>query len=135
MTLDRPEAQLRALALDGRVLDVDDDGLADPELLPQDPLRERVLDHLLDRPAQRPRPELRVVALLGQERAGGRASARGRCPGRASCVDRPRHQQVDDLDDLVLESSWKTMTSSIRLRNSGRKCAFSASLTLAFIRS
>ena len=33
------------------------------------------------------------------------------------------------------ESSWKTMTSSIRFKNSGRKWAFKASLTLAFIRS
>ena len=64
--LDGPEGQLRALALDGRVLDVDDDRLADPELLPQDALGERVLDQLLDGPAQRPRPQLGVVALLGQ---------------------------------------------------------------------
>ena len=32
-------------------------------------------------------------------------------------------------------SWWKTMMSSIRLRNSGRKCFFSSSLTLCFIRS
>ncbi len=32
-------------------------------------------------------------------------------------------------------SSWKTMTSSMRFRNSGRKWAFSASLTFSFIRS
>jgi len=35
----------------------------------------------------------------------------------------------------TLESSWKTTTSSIRLRNSGRKWAFSASFTLVFMRS
>jgi A/G-specific adenine glycosylase len=32
-------------------------------------------------------------------------------------------------------SWWNTMMSSMRLRNSGRKCCFSSSLTLAFIRS
>ena len=32
-------------------------------------------------------------------------------------------------------SWWKTMMSSTRLRNSGRKCCFSSSLTLGFIRS
>ncbi|SLJ72185.1 Uncharacterised protein [Mycobacteroides abscessus subsp. abscessus] len=34
-----------------------------------------------------------------------------------------------------LVSWWKTITSSMRLRNSGRKCFFSSSLTLSFIRS
>ncbi|COX25946.1 Uncharacterised protein [Mycobacterium tuberculosis] len=32
-------------------------------------------------------------------------------------------------------SWWKTMMSSMRLRNSGRKCFFSSSLTFCFIRS
>ena len=36
---------------------VDDDRLAGVELLPQDLLRERVLDQPLDRTAQRPRTE------------------------------------------------------------------------------
>ena len=31
------------------------------------------------------------------------------------------------------DSSWKTMVSSMRFRNSGRKCAFRASLTFSFI--
>src|ERR1700722_8448533 len=62
--LDGPEAQLRALAVDGGFLDVDHNRLADAEFLPQDPLRERVLHQLLDGPAQWPRPELRVVALF-----------------------------------------------------------------------
>ena len=42
---------------------VDHDRLAGVEFLPQDLLRERVLDHPLDRTAQRPGPERRVVAL------------------------------------------------------------------------
>jgi hypothetical protein len=32
-------------------------------------------------------------------------------------------------------SWWKTIVSSMRFRNSGRKCCFSSSLTLFFIRS
>ena len=35
----------------------------------------------------------------------------------------------------ALVSSWKTIVSSMRLRNSGRKWALSASLTFSFIRS
>ena len=35
----------------------------------------------------------------------------------------------------AFDSSWKTMTSSIRLRNSGRKCCFSASFTFSFMRA
>src|SRR5437588_3015545 len=38
-------------------LGVDDDGLAGPELLPQDPLGERVLHQALDGPPERPSPE------------------------------------------------------------------------------
>ena len=72
--LDRPED-------DGAVLGVDDDRLADPELLPEDLLGERVLDELLDRPPQRPRPEGRLVAPPGDELLGRTASARARCPG------------------------------------------------------
>ncbi len=47
--------------------------LADSEFLPEDLLRERVLDELLDRPTQRTSAERRLVAplrdeLLGSER-------------------------------------------------------------------
>ena len=114
------------------ILHVDDDRLADPELLPEDPLGQRVLDELLDRPAQRPGTELGVVALLGQERPGRRRELEADALVR-QLRDGPLHQQVDDLGDLGSESSWKTMTSSIRFRNSGRKCDLSASLTFAFI--
>ena len=34
-----------------------------------------------------------------------------------------------------LDSSWNTMMSSMRFRNSGRKCCLSSSLTFCFIRS
>src|SRR5215212_10547537 len=49
------------------VLGVDHDHLAGGELLPQELLGQRVLDHPLDGPAQRPGPQGGVVALLGQQ--------------------------------------------------------------------
>jgi len=49
---------------------VDHDRLAGVEFLPQDLLRERILDHPLDRPAQRPCPERRVVALRREQQLG-----------------------------------------------------------------
>ena len=39
------------------------------------------------------------------------------------------------VDDLSWVSWWKTMVSSTRFRNSGRKCCLSSSFTLDFIRS
>src|SRR5665213_493834 len=57
-TLGRPEDEL---TLDK----VDDDDLPGPELLGQDPLGKGVLDVLLNRPTQRPRPELSLIALVG----------------------------------------------------------------------
>ena len=52
------------------VLDVDDDRLAGPELLPEELLRQRVLDQALDGPAQRPGTERGVVALVDRELLG-----------------------------------------------------------------
>ena len=82
------------------VLHIDDHGLADVELLPQDALRERVLDQLLDGPAQRPRAQLRVVALLGQQLLGRRGELQPDALVLQLLADPPDHQ-VDDLDDLV----------------------------------
>src|SRR5690606_17842711 len=45
---------------------LDADRVAGPEIAAQDPLRERVLELLLDRPLQRPRAVDRVVARLGE---------------------------------------------------------------------
>src|SRR4051812_3508371 len=59
-TLDGAEDDLVALG-------VDDDRLARVELLPQDLLRQRVLDVTLDGAAQRPGAQRRVVALLGEQ--------------------------------------------------------------------
>ena len=51
-------------------LGVDDDDLAGAELLPEEPLGQRVLDQALDGPAQRPGAERRVVAPVGEEDLG-----------------------------------------------------------------
>src|ERR1700704_6533019 len=51
-------------------LGVDHDGLAGPELLPEDLLRHRVLDQALDGTAQGPSTERGVVALLREEILG-----------------------------------------------------------------
>ena len=58
------------------VLLVDDHRLTDPELLPEDLLRKRVLYELLDRTAQGSCPELRRVSLSGDEPLGGSVSSR-----------------------------------------------------------
>ena len=63
------------------VLHVDDDGLAHAEFLPQDALRQRVLDELLDGPAQRPGPERGVVALVGQHDLGRRGELEAQALG------------------------------------------------------
>src|SRR5215470_1214710 len=60
---DRPEDDLT-------VERVDDDRLARVELLPEDLLRERILDEALDRTTQRPGTERRVVTLLGEQQLG-----------------------------------------------------------------
>ena len=124
----------RLLVLGGPVVDVDDDRLADPELLPQDPLRQRVLDQLLDGSAQRARTQLRVVAALGEEGPGGRGQLDGQALAGQLLGGRESMRSTISMTSSRV-SSWKTITSSIRLRNSGRKWAFRASLTLAFIRS
>ena len=130
----RPARPAGLDALDGpeddlAVLDVDDDRLAGAELLPQELLRQRVLDQALDGAAERPGAERRVVA-LARRAASSRPSvssmsmswpSAGRAPGviirstiffTSSCV-----------------SEWNTMTSSIRFRNSGRKLFLSSSFT------
>ena len=79
---------------------VDDDRLADPELLPEDLLRKRVLDELLDRPAQRPRAELGLVALARRRTPWPHGVSSRPMPWPSSCSRTRRIMQVDDLDDL-----------------------------------
>src|SRR5262249_39776550 len=57
----------RELCLLALAFDIDDDDLAGPHLAEQDLLRQHVLDRPLDSPAQRPGPEHRVVATLGEQ--------------------------------------------------------------------
>jgi len=45
-------------------------------------------------------------------------------PLQRELLGRPGDHEVDDLDHLGRLSSWKTMTSSMRFKNSGRKWAF-----------
>jgi len=47
----------------------------------------------------------------------------------------PQQQQLDDLLDLVLGQLWNTITSSIRLRNSGRKTFLSSPMIRFFMSS
>src|SRR6266566_9815120 len=58
------ERELRFLAV---AFDVDDDDLARPQLAEEDLLGQHVLDRPLDRAAQRPGPEDRVVAAHGEQ--------------------------------------------------------------------
>jgi hypothetical protein len=82
-------------------LHIDHDRLADPEFLPQDPLRQRVLDHLLDGPAQRPCPELGVVPLVGEQLLGRWGEHQAQ-PLQLELVGDPLDHQIHDLDHLDL---------------------------------
>ena len=129
--LHRPEHD-DLLARLGVVLDVDEDDLAGAELLEQQPLGERVLDQALDGPAQRPGAQLRVVALVGEEVLG----LLGELEAQALALELALTRSIIRSTIWVtssLVSSWKTMVSSMRFRNSGRKCCLSASLTFSFI--
>jgi len=113
-----------------------DDVHVDPSTLghlpAHDGLGERILDVLLDRPPKLARSVLRIVALVHQDRLGGR-----------------REDQLDAFAVSCLlilsiirrmicwmcasDSAWNTMMSSIRLMNSGRNARFISSITRSFI--
>ena len=105
------------------------------ELALQERPRERVLDEPLDRPLERPRAVRRVGALADDQRPGGRRQL----DAEVLLGEPPlevREQQVDDRGEVARRSAaWKTMISSTRLRNSGRNCGRSASVTWRFIAS
>src|ERR1700733_8557007 len=84
---------------DALALHIDDDRLADPEFLPENLLREGVLDELLDRPAKRTSTERRVVALLGHELLGLSRQLDPDALGFELLAD-PADQEVHDLGDL-----------------------------------
>src|SRR5580700_6663066 len=92
------ERELRLLAL---AFDIDDDDLASPQFAEQDLLGQHVLDRPLDRTAQRPGPEDRVVAAHGEQGLGGRPQFQAHVPVLEPLVHLGDHQ-VHDLDDLVL---------------------------------
>src|SRR3954453_12637030 len=90
--LDRPEDDLV-------VERVDHDRLAGVEFLPQDLLRQRILDHPLDRPPQRPRAQRGVVALRREQQLGVGGELHVE-PLALQLADDPLDEQVDDLGDL-----------------------------------
>ena len=92
---------LLALGRLGVDLDVGDDRLAGPELLPEQALGERVLDEALDGPTQRTGAELRVVAVVGQVQLGRVGQLQADALALELAHD-PADHEVDDLDDLVL---------------------------------
>ena len=84
---------------DGIALRIDDDRLAGPELLPENLLREGVLDELLDRPTKRTSAERRVVALLRHQLLG--LSRQFDTDAlRLELLADPTDQEVHDLGDL-----------------------------------
>jgi hypothetical protein len=95
------------------------------ELALQDQLGHRVLDALLDRALERPRTEHRVEADLGQ--FGQRL---GRHLQLHLQLLQPRLQQLEldagDASMFFWSSAWNTTVSSMRFRNSGRKCALTS---------
>ncbi len=112
----------------------DDDDLAGAELLVEQTLRQGVLDEALDGATQRSGAERGVVALVGDEALGGRGELDADALAFELLLGAGDHE-VDDLGDLGLVSSWNTIVSSMRFRNSGRKCCLSASFTFSFMRS
>ena len=102
---------------------VDEHGLARTELLVEDLLRQAG-----------PQRGAGSRGAAAERRATGRSlrrraatsqprSARGRCPSPSAARSTRLHRQVDDELHVVWVSLWNTMTSSIRLMNSGRKPA------------
>src|SRR4051794_35316285 len=129
-----PVLQLRLGADLGNRLGVHDHDLSGLEVAVEDLLREHVFDVTLDRATQRPGSKHRVVALGSQQRL------RCRCELETHVLVLQLRVNAASMRSTIwmVSSSvnwWKTMMSSMRLRNSGRKCCFSSSLTFAFIRS
>ena len=116
----------------GREIRVGGDPVARPELAGHERPGQLVLDEPLDRALERPRPERRVGALADDERPGGGGQLQDDVL-LGQPATQVRDQQVDDGAEVSSVRAWKTMTSSTRLRNSGRNCDRSASVTSRFI--
>ena len=90
-------------------------------------LGQHVLDLALHGPAQRPRAEHRVETALREQLLGRRWSAPAPCPC-PSAASRPPPASCRPCEMISsCVSGGKTIISSTRLRNSGRKCCLSSS--------
>ncbi len=98
----------------------------------EDLLAQGVLDQVFDRPAQRPSTVVGVVALDDQEflRLVGQDQLETAVGQPAADL---RQLDVDDLLEVSLLREWKTITSSSRLRNSGRKYCSIETFSRSFI--
>ena len=117
-------------------------GDAEPGRVPANQLsikdfrREGVGDLLLDESLEGPRAEGRVVAPRRPGTAAPRASSESVMPRSRDGLRQPTGAGSRRSSRSPRGSSrWKTMTSSIRLKNSGRKCRRSASSIFALISS
>ena len=108
------------------VADADGDAGVLGELLAEQLLGEGVLDVLLDGAAEGPGAELGAVALLDEEALG----LGGELDGVAPLADALGDAAELDVHDL---SGRKTMVSSSRLRNSGRKWRSTMFMSRVFI--
>ena len=86
---------------------VDHHDLTGAQLAEEDLLREHVLDLALDRAAQRPGTQDRVVAPLGEQVLGRAGELDAHVLVAQPLVELGDHQ-VDDRDDLVLRSAGGT---------------------------
>ena len=130
MRLHRPRRFLerKAVALPA----IDDDRVALAERRPRGTrMRQRIEDAPLDRALERPRAVGRVVALRARA-ASLAASVSSTWIFRSSSrFIRPASWMSMICFMCSRPSAWKKMISSIRFRNSGRKCSRSASMTCA----
>ena len=93
-----------------------------------------VLDQPLDGPLERPGAERRVGPFADDERPRRRGQLEGQVLARQP-PRQVRQQQLHDVLQVASVRAWNTMTSSTRLRNSGRKTDAGASVTSRFIAS
>jgi hypothetical protein len=115
------EGQLDLVGL-GVLLGVDDDDLSGTELLVEELLGELVLDEALDRPPQRAGAEGGVVALVGDEDLGRRRELDADALAPSCFSVRAMRRSTICVTSSLL-SSWNTIVSSMRFRNSGGSAA------------
>ena len=104
------------------------------ELAVENLLRQHVLDLPLDRAAQRPGAERRVVALLRQQRLRRGRELQAHVLVAQLHVD-PREHEIDDLDDLVPAQLVEDDDVVDAVEELGPEVLLEFVLTLSFIRS